>query len=127
MTTASDLMAHARTLQARIWGQEVIYKRKSTSSELMITGRKSGVMTTGVEGTDIVVQSEFFSWVFAACDLLDAGELFEPDDGDAIAVRTGEQTETFIVGTYNGEPQCWEPADSERVELVVHTKLWGEA
>ena len=127
MTRASQLTTQARTLRHRMWGESVTYTRKTTETELAITARKAGVRTAGPDGSDVVVQTELFDWVVTAADLVDGGEPFEPADGDTIVAVTDEETVTYLAGTYAGEPSCWEPADSDKYELVVHTKLWSEA
>jgi hypothetical protein len=64
-------------------------------------------------------------WIVTAEDLVDAGSTFEPAERDRIeAVRTDGTIVIYQVGNYGG--QCWEPADSEKAEFIVHTKLWSE-
>lgn len=120
-------MTQARTLRNRMWGEPVAYVRKSTGTRVPITARKSGVQMAGNDGTDVVVQVEYFDWVVGSSDLADAGSRFEPSEGDRIVVvEPGGDTVTYMVGLYGAE-ECWEPADSENVEKVVHTKVWSEA
>jgi len=125
VTRASTLTAHMRTAQHVLWGESVSYVRQSTDTSLSITARKAGVRTAGQSGEDVVVSVELFDWVVTASDLVDEGSSFEPDEGDTIVAVVDGVTTTYHVGTYGGE-RCWEPADSDKAEFVIHTKLWSE-
>ena len=125
MSRASGLMAHARTLQNRMWGESVTYVRQSTAAELTLTARKAGVRTANADTAEVVIAAELMDWIVTAADLVAAGATFEPDERDRIElVKADGTTETYLVGNYGG--QCWEPADSEKAEYIVHTKLWSE-
>jgi hypothetical protein len=126
MTRASRLTAHHRTAQNVMHGESVTYIRNATSTELAITARKCGVRTVGADSTEVVVQTEWWDWIVTAADLVDSGATFEPDERDSIELLVDGVVKSFHLGTYGNE-KCWEPADSDHTEFVVHTKLWSEA
>lgn len=127
MTRASQLTAHHRTLQNRMWGESCSYSRQSSQEMIPLSARKAGVLTGSASGDDVQVETELFDWVVAADALVDGGTTFEPAPRDRIIVLQADgKTAVYMVGNYGSE-RCWEPADSSGVELVIHTKLWSEA
>lgn len=122
MSRADTLMSRHTAIRNRMWGQSVTYARQSSGATIDLTARKAGVRTVDQSGGDILVHSEWFDWVVAAADLVDDGSTFEPSERDTITV----DSMTYQVGCY-GDDKPWSPADSEKRELVVHTKLWSES
>jgi len=127
MTRASLLTATARTAHMAMWSESATYKQGGTGTGIAITARKAAVKTVSASGEDVVVSTEWFDWVVTASELAVATVLFEPDIGDTVTVAQADgKTAIYQVGTYGSE-KCWEPADTEEKELVIHTKLWSEA
>lgn len=102
-------------------GTEITYARGVDSVNLTAVRGTTRAETSDGEG-NMTVRTVIDDWIIEAAELVLAGELTEPEDGDEIRLTEGEATYVYKVLPIAGEP-CFRPSDPFGKRLRIHTKL----
>lgn len=100
---------------------DVTYARGADTVDLMASRGSTRAEVSDGEG-NMTLKTVIDDWIIDAADLILAGELTEPDDGDEIRLTVGETEYVYTVFPIAGEP-CFRPSDAYGTRLRIHTKL----
>lgn len=98
---------------------QVVYRRGDEAVTLSATVGKSEFDL--VDGGGGVIRAEMRDYIVQASDLVLAGQMTLPQDGDQIEETIGDQTIIYDVVGPGGEP-AWRFSDPWRSTLRIHTK-----
>jgi hypothetical protein len=119
------IAAGQRRLQ-RMAEVSITYVRADGGAEIPISARKAIVRDELVGNMDRPVRVDRWRFTFEADDLVDGGQVVQPEEGDEIRHVVGTQQVVYRATPVDSEKPCWGWNDSGQRELYVDTVTYGE-
>jgi len=120
MSIFAEIMAGAQAVLAGISGESATYDGAAGRLTVTVRGLVSKWASTDAYGVTTTTTTN--DWRVDVAELVADGERFEPEPGDVITIRRGQDSQQFEVMQPPGNEPCFRFSDSTGLEYQIHTK-----